>query len=545
MWRSRPLASQILLGVLGILLATVSAGALLYGKLTGQTLDEQYGERALGIATTVAQMSTVRDDLANHDPGHAIQATAEQVRRSTGASYVVVTDRTGLRYSHPTPTLIGQRIEEAVVALDGHGHMGIDNGSLGRSANARAPLFGLGGAVIGQVSVGILEDQVSSALQNQILWVALYSALALTIGVIASWLLARVIKRATFGLEVSEIVSLLQEREAMLHGIREGVVGVDTSGRVNVINDEARRLLGILTTARGQKIDDLLPPGRLHDLLLGDSDSDSAGGGDEVVLTGAFLLVVNRMPVVLAGRDVGYVITLRDRTEMEGLVRELHAVTGLTTALRAQEHEFSNRLHVVSGLLGLGEPEEAARYLAEISHDSTAQANDLRSRISPPELAALLLAKVTIAAERDVRLTLTPDSHLDLPSFDTKSLLTVLGNLIDNAVDAVSGGPEPRAVNVHVADVGGEVHMVVTDTGPGIPHDALREIFADGYSTKSARGQMRRGLGLALVYRLVHRAGGSIEVTPGPGARFEVRLPISGDAGRQPAQGPRELEPAR
>jgi two-component system CitB family sensor kinase len=298
---------------------------------------------------------------------------------------------------------------------------------------------------------------------------------------------------------------------------------VDTNGRVEVINDEARRLLGISTTARRRKLGELLAPGRLHDLLTGAGD-----GGDEVVLTGEFLLVVNRMPVVLSGRDVGYVITLRDRTEMEGLVRELHAVTGLTAALRAQEHEFNNRLHVLSGLLGLGEPDEAARYLAEISHDSTAQAGDLRARISPPELAALLLAKVTIAAERDVRLTVSPDSHLDLPSVETRSLLTVLGNLIDNAVEAVTGGPEPRAIGVHVSDAGAEVRMVVTDTGPGIPQEALSEIFVDGYSTKSARGGMRRGLGLALVYRLVHRAGGSIEVTPGPGARFEVRIPVAG-----------------
>ncbi|GAB2963788.1 sensor histidine kinase [Amycolatopsis acidiphila] len=523
MWRSRPLASQILLAVLGILLASVSAGALLYGKLTGQTLDTQYGQRALGIATTVAQMPMIREALLRDDPDHSIQAMAEQVRRSTDAAYVVVTDRSGLRYSHPNSLLIGQRIEEPVAALDGRGHLGIDNGSLGRSANGRAPLFGSDGTVVGQVSVGILEEQVSSELANEILWVILYSAAALALGVGASWLLAHRIKKATFGLEVSEIVSLLQEREAMLHGIREGVLGVDTDGRVEVINDEARRLLGISTTARGRQLGELLPPGRLHDLLGGPGDCR-----DEVVLTDEFLLVVNRMPVILSGRDVGSVITLRDRTEMEGLVRELHAVTGLTTALRAQEHEFNNRLHVLSGLLGLGEPDEAARYLAEISHDSTAQAGDLRARISPPELAALLLAKVTIAAERGVRLTVSPDSHLDLPPVATSSLLSVLGNLIDNAVEAVSGGPEPRVVGVQLSDAGTELRMVVTDTGPGIPDEALRQIFVDGYSTKSARGGMRRGLGLALVHRLVHQAGGSIKVAPGPGACFDVRIPTAG-----------------
>jgi two-component system CitB family sensor kinase len=522
MWRKRPLASQILLSVLGILVVTMSAGALLYVKLTGDTLDRLYEQRALDIANTVAQLPAISEALGHNDPAHSIQTIAEQVRKSTGASYVVVINRDGVRFSHPTPALIGQRIEEPVVALDGQPHPGIDDGSLGRSANGRVPLRAAGGDIVGEVSVGIREEQVASQLNQQVAAVALYSVLALAIGVIASWLLARRLKRATFGLELNEIATLLQEREAMLHGIREGVVGIDAKGRVSVINDEARRLLGIGANARGQHVADLLPAGRLRDLVSGAVRAD-----DEVLLTDEFLLVVNRMPVVLAGRAAGHVITLRDRTELEGLVRELHALTGLTTALRAQEHEFNNRLHVLAGLLGLGEPDEAARYLAHICEDSTAQAVDLRARIAPAELAALLLAKVTIAAELDIQLTVSPDSHLDCEPAQARSLLTILGNLIDNAVDAVAGRPEPRAVTVHISDAAGEVRMVVTDTGPGVTPDALHEIFLDGYSTKTARGAMRRGLGLALVHRLVHRAGGTIDVTPGPGARFEVRLPTA------------------
>ncbi|MFB9926940.1 ATP-binding protein [Amycolatopsis halotolerans] len=521
MWRSRPLASQILVAVLGILLATVSAGALLYVKLAGQTLDTQYGQRALGIANTVAQMPSVRDALVRRDPGHAIQAAAEQVRRATGASYVVVTDRSGLRYSHPNTTLVGERIEEPVAALDGQGHLGIDNGSLGRSANGKAPISGPGGGIAGQVSVGILEEQVTSELVSDIPWVLLYSGLALAIGMAASLLLSHRIKRATFGLEVSEIASLLQEREAMLHGIREGMVGLDRHGRVEVINDEARRLLSIPSAARGRDLSELVPPGRLRDLLA------APAADDEVVLTDEFLLVVNKMPVVLSGQDAGSVITLRDRTEMEGLVRELHAVTGLTTALRAQEHEFANRLHVLSGLLGLGEAEEAGRYLTEIAHGPAAQATDLRARFSPPELAALLSAKVAIAAERDVRLEVDPGSGLDLSTADPGALVTVLGNLIDNAVDAVAGQPGERRVRVLVDTLGPDVRIVVSDTGPGIPEETLHEIFVDGYSTKTPRPGMRRGLGLALVYRLVRRSGGSITVDGSAGARFDVLLPNS------------------
>jgi two-component system CitB family sensor kinase len=521
MRRMRSLASQILVGVLAILVVTIALGGVLYVDLTGRSLDRQYETRAVDIAATVAQIPELRAAVTQPDPRRVIQGLATGVQQATGADYVVVTNRSGVRFSHPNPALIGRRLEEPVAALDGHSHVGIDPGSLGRSANGKAPIFSPTGAVIGQVSVGILERTVSSQLRHQALVIALFSVLVLALGVGASWLLARTIKRITFGLELSEIAALLQEREAMLHGIREGVLGFDTRGRVNLINNEARRLLRITSTATGQHLDELVSPGRLRDLLAG-----AVSGADQVVLTDEYLLAVNRMPVRIGGRDVGHVVTLRDRTELEALIRELHAVTGLTAALRAQEHEFANRLHVIAGLLELAGPEEAAGYLAEISQTSLASGERLRARIAPPAIAALLLAKVTIAAEQDVQLLIDDSSHLDQPTLDPQALITIIGNLINNAVDAVAGQPAPRLVTVHISDDGGEVFISVTDTGPGVAPDATEDIFTDGYSTKTPRGQMRRGLGLALIRRLIHRAGGSITVFPGPGARFEVRFPI-------------------
>jgi two-component system CitB family sensor kinase len=206
----------------------------------------------------------------------------------------------------------------------------------------------------------------------------------------------------TFGLELDDLRSLLQEREAMLHGIREGVIAFDQQGRISMANDEARRLLELRRAAVGEPLDHLLPEGRLRDLLSGD-----IAGQDQLVLTDAHLLVVNRMPVQVNGRDVGAVVTLRDRTELEALLRELDTVNGLTDALRAQQHEFSNRLHVLSVLVGMGDHDEAMTYLSEISTTSAGQAEDLRSRITPAALAALLLAKVTIAAERGSLLEVT------------------------------------------------------------------------------------------------------------------------------------------
>ncbi|WP_322770097.1 sensor histidine kinase [Frankia sp. Cr1] len=535
MWRSRTLASQILIGVLGILVVTIALGGALYVELTRRSLDRQYETRAVDIAATVAQIPDVRAAVLRPDPQRVIQGLANQIGRSTGADYVVVADRAGVRLSHPNPALIGQRLEEPVVALDGRTHVGIDHGSLGRSANGKAPVFDSDGAAIGEVSVGILERNVTSRLRHEALLILLYSALILALSTVASWALARTIKRITFGLELSEIASLLQEREAMLHGIREGVLGFDANGCVNLINNEARRLLRITSTATGQHLDELVPPGRLHDMLAGD-----ISGADQVALTDEYLLVVNRMPVLLSGRDVGYVVTLRDRTEFEALIRELHAVTGLTAALRAQEHEFANRLHVIAGLLELSKPEEAASYLAEISQTTIGQGEELRARIAPPSIAALLTAKVTIAAEQDVQVIIDDTSHLDQPAMDPQVLITIIGNLINNAVDAVAGEPGPRQVGVHISDDDGEVFIRVTDTGPGVVPDTIEEIFQDGYSTKTPRGEIRRGLGLALIHRLVHRTGGSVTVSPGPGARFEVRLPIPDSTTSTPGLSTRE-----
>src|SRR5947209_2462101 len=292
---------------------------------------------------------------------HLMQSLAQQVASETGATYVVVIDRNGVRYSHPNPALIGQRITEPVIALDGRDHTGVDHGNLGTSANAkvpiRAPGSSRGGPVIGEVSAGILEGQVSDQLLHELPSLLLYFACALAIGVIASLTLARRLKRSTFGLELEEIAALVQEREAMLHNIREGVITLDRDGQVTLINDEARRLIPLDGDPVGRRIDEVLSHRRLSDLLTGTLD-----GSDTVVVTDAHILTVNRMPVFRQGQALGAVVTLRDRTELEGLLRELDSVDALTDALRAQQHEFANRMHTVAGLIELGDDQAAARY---------------------------------------------------------------------------------------------------------------------------------------------------------------------------------------
>lgn len=521
----RRLSSQIFVAQLVILTTTILIGFLLLISRERSSLDEQYQDRAAAIAQTTAQIPDIRRCMQYEADGCAatIQRLALDVTRTTTASYVVVIDMNRVRHSHPDPALIGQRVTEPLVVSDGLTHVGLDNGSTGRSANARTPLYGIDGALVGEVSVGLRESSVSAALQQELPSYAAWLGIALGLGAIASWALARRLKQRTFGLELDEISLLLQEREATLHGVREGVIAFDTAGRVSMLNDEAQRLLGLGVAAVGHPLSELLPAGSLRDVL-----DSPARTPDAVVLTDDHALVVNRMPVHLAGRPNGAVVTLRDRTELAGLLRELHGERGLTDSLRAQQHEFANRMHTVAGLLELGETQEAMLYLTEIQGTAAEFDHSLRTHIAAPQIVGLILGKAAEANERGIQLQISGDTWLG-ESPDRLQLLTmVLGNLIDNAMDALAGEPAPRVIDVKIVEDDDAVKVTVSDNGPGVPAELVPRIFHDGYSTKVSTGGRLRGLGLALVYRSVTKLGGSIAVTNGPtgtGATLTVELP--------------------
>jgi two-component system CitB family sensor kinase len=220
------------------------------------------------------------------------------------------------------------------------------------------------------------------------------------------------------------------------------------------------------------------------------------------------------------------VVTLRDRTELEGLLRELRAVDALTDALRAQQHDFANRMHTVAGLIELGDPRAAVRYALEVSGETAGLAEAIRERVEAPEIAALLLAKTKVAAERDVQLALTEDSRLPEMRVETDKLLTIIGNLIDNAIDAAVEGPRPARVDVRLRSRGDrDVTIEITDSGSGVPEEMRSRIFTDGFTTKPSEEGRHHGIGLALVHRLVSRAGGTITVDCSGATTFKVVLP--------------------
>ena len=521
----RRLSSQIFAFQALILVVTLLVGVVLALFAAQRRLDRDYEYRALGVAQAVAAMPAIASAVARENRSGVVQRLADKVRRATGVAFVVVTDRRGIRFSHPNPREIGKPVSTSPEEpLEGHTVLAVQRGTLGRSARAKVPLRTADGRIVGEVSVGVLAKTIRHDLGGLIPVVALYAAAALAVGLLASLGLAARLKRQTFGLELGEIADLLQERQAMLHGIREGVVGVDARGRLSVLNDEARRLLELPADALGRPLREVVPPGRLEDLLEG-----RLAGADLIVLQGDRVLVANRVPVRLDGRDLGAVVTFRDRTELEALVRELDSVRSLTDAMRAQAHEFSNRLHTISGLLQLGHYDEARGLIMEIAHADAELRRALTERVADPVIAALLLAKSAVAGERGVELRLDDGTRLDGELADPRAALTVLGNLLDNALDAAPGGAaRPPWVELLLRESGGSLRIRVTDSGGGVAPELREQIFEPGFTTKEGSGIGARGVGLSLVRRLVERRGGNLALSDGAdgaGARFEVSLP--------------------
>ena len=532
-WRHvrQRLSTQVVLLMVAILVLTMAGGLYVLQRDLREQLNDQFEHRALSIAQTLAGERSVAAQAAAGHPGGQLQVLATQVQQETNALFVVITNAQGIRLTHPNPALIGTPITYHDPEPDttepfrtGLPWVGMQRGTLGLVAAGKVPLR-LDGRLVGQVSVGYPVKYVNSAWGGALVSFIGYLLAMLAVGVLAALALARRLKRQTFGLELGEIAALLQEREAMLHGIREAVLGYDTSGRILLANDAARDLLGLPAEFAGRKLRYLLPPGRLTDVVTG-----VVTGSDLLVLHEDRVLVANRMPITRNHQQLGWVVTFQDRTESETLKRSLDEATGLADTLRAQSHEFANRLHTLVGLVELGHYTEAVEFVTGLSAARGELTDQLTQAIGEPKLAALILGKMSLADERDVSLRLMPDSRVGQHITAITQVLTVAGNLIDNAIDAAALASAPREVELTLVAAESDLLIRVRDSGPGVPPDLREEIFTDGVTTKSSVTGARRGLGLALVRQIVESMGGMVSVGQDGGAVFTAVLPGCLDA---------------
>jgi two-component system CitB family sensor kinase len=514
-----PFARQALALQAGVLIVVVGFGFALVGWWLDDELTDQYGARALAVAHTLATDPAVVRAAASDDPGHTLPARAMAAQSRSGALFVVITNRTGIRLAHPIPERIHEPVStDPSEVLSGHDTINVERGTLGLSARGKTPLVQPDGTIVGEVSVGFRAADIRGYVWRRLGLASVFAGGALLLGIAGSALLTRRLKRLTLGLEPHELAELVREREAVLHGISEGVLAVDAAGRVSVCNDEAARLLGVRPEP-GAPVAGLALPAGLRAAL------DRHGSADNLItVAGDRVLVANYRAVRRDDRDLGGVLTLRDRTDLENVTRELDSVRTLSTALRAQRHEFANRLHVLSGLLQNGHRSEALEFLHAVS-DSAVTATG--PEVDDPYLQAFVGAKTAEAAERDVRLALTDTSWVGTRVIAPVEVTTVLGILVDNALEAARrGARRPAWVDLALLEDADALHISVVDSGDGVPGELCSKIFRAGVSTRDgAEG----GLGLALARQAARRLGGDVRLAVAAGeshgAVFEARLP--------------------
>lgn len=520
---SLKLQTTITLLVCGVIAMSLLVTDLLIGAKVASSTEKNLADKATNIARIVANSPEIIEALSGKKDEKVIQEIAGNIKKVTNVEYVVVIDMNEIRKSHPDVDKLGKHFVGGDVgdALKGHEYVSTAQGTLGMSLRAFTPIFAADGKQIGVVAVGILLNNVQQAVAQSRTIIYIGVAFGFLVGVIGAMLLAKSIKKTMFGLEPSEIAKLLEERSAMLHSVREGILAVDKDSRITLINDGALSIFSKagITNPMGKKVEECIQNTRLNYILQsGQPELDQ-----EQELKGITLLT-NRIPIVVKGKTVGAIATFRDKTEIRILAEQLTGVRLYADALRAQTHEFMNKLHIILGMLHMKCYDRLAEYINSIASKYQEQVGFVIRHLKDPVLAGFILGKMSYSRENKVEFILSEDCFVPEPKEreTTHELITILGNLIDNAMEAVKDC-ESKTVSLDLFYEEDILTIEVSDTGPGIDDELKNQIFVKGYSTKGDN----RGLGLYLVQKSVERLNGDIEIfsIAGKGTTFTIYLP--------------------
>ena len=521
------LQSKLILSIVALVLCQIGTTALVSIHVADGILEDQLGKRVLSVSQTVASMPTMIRLLKANDPKGDIQTIAETVRRRTGAEFVVIGDHQGIRYSHPDASNIGYPMvggDNDRALMYGEAYTSMAVGTMGPSLRGKVPIVDDDENIVGIVSVGYLEESIAPMIADRQMIIVLTNVLLIVAGAGIAVLLARNFNRAIFGLEPREIGRLFQERSAILSSIREGVVAINGDGQVTMINKAARTTLGLSSDKDyvNSPIRDLRPDSDLLDTLrTGESDLDvEYRVGDKEI-------IVNRIPIWHGDQIMGVVSSFREKDEIDILAKELSQVQEYSSMLRQQTHEYSNKLHTISGLIQLQAYDKAIELISNETSGYQDLMMFLASAVPDPLVAGCILGKFSRAKELNVILSVDRESNFtDVPDWISRQkLVTVLGNLLDNAYQAVMTLPEDgRIVNLSLTDLGDDLIFEVEDSGAGIAEEVAENIFEKGVSTSGEKG---RGIGLYTVKDILQYISGHITVDESRlgGVLFTVYIP--------------------
>lgn len=511
---------MLVLCLLVLLQAALLGGFAL--RHLAQSLEDQMAQRALQLASMIAQTPSIRAAVAAGD-SQRVQQIVGELRDATDASFISIGDAEGIRLVHPLKDRIGKPMvggDNAEVLEQGHTIISRAVGSMGPSMRGKAPVFNDQGDVVGVVSIGYLTREIDNRVLAYQRIVILVTALLLVLSILTARWIARRFRAAIFDLEPHEIAALFEERNATLESIREGIIAINDEGRITTFNQAAVETLGLEGYRLiGRPIQEVLPDSRLPSLLKsGVPEFDT-----EMTIRGRNL-IINRIPIRVKNRFTGVVASFRQRDELAQVSRQLVRIRQYADTLRSQAHEYANKLHTIAGLIQLDRNDEALELIGQETADHQALLRWLVDSVDDPVVSGCLLGKFNRAHELGLHLVVDPDSHLGpLPGGITPDrLVTLIGNLLDNAFDATlaAGG---QSVNLSLTDIGQDLIIEVEDQGPGVAEEDRPRLFEKGFSRK-AQG---RGIGLHLVKEGVHQLGGEVVVENRSegGARFTLYLP--------------------
>ncbi|WP_110666800.1 ATP-binding protein [Salinicola halophilus] len=515
------LSAQIFLLVASMIVLTLGTAFLLFDYQLAESVERAQAERVQGLASVIATRGDVREALAARpivrDPNSPLRRDIETLRESLGIDFITVLDRDHLRLTHPDPDEVGRHFRggDEGPALAGETYVSRAPGTLGVSIRGFAPVRTTNGAVLGAVSTGVTLNRVGLVLAEKRQGGLLGVILLMLVGALGAGWLSRYIKRVLLGFEPHQISQWVQERQALMASLHEGVLAVNADGELTLINPAARELLGV-------EAERAIPPETLETLFAG----DPLALDRRLTLNGR-ALIVNRMAIRdVASEGGGSVVTLRDRSEVNRLAEELTGVSRYAQALRASTHEFKNRLHVILGLVQLRDLGRLERYLRELDDTLIAPAAARVAKVRDPVLAGFLLAKGSEARER--RITLEIELETTLPAAEEEEvchlLVTIIGNLVENAFEALAER-ETRCVTLTLGLDAGALSLHVADSGAGMSPEQCGRALEQGSSTKGEG----RGFGLAMVKNHVESRGGTLALysAPGRGTLVEVTLPYA------------------
>lgn len=486
-----------------VLFSIATSGAIMIHNLSG-AFEKEFGARAIAIARTVSQLTDVQNNVGKPNGFEVIQPIAERIRLTTDVDYIVIIDMKKIRYSHPSESKLGTVFEggDEIEAFSQHEYISKAQGVLGYSIRAFVPIMNEEGTQqVGVITVGLLTPKWYNLLDEYQFDILISLFWGLAIGLGGSVWVANHLKRQTFNLEPYEIARLVEERSGIIQAMDIGILATDERGNVSFINRLARQYTHFFEQSISRKelfngtwlAEDILQQHEIYRPLLIHNQ----------------MYLVRTFPIRILDQNAGYLIMLTDRKEANMLAEELTGIKMLVDSLRAQQHEYMNRLHSIAGLIQLDRNDEALSLIIDEITDEEEIIQILHDKILDYSIQGLLLGKYSRAKELGVELTIDDDSKLaDIMSgFSSGDLVTIIGNLLDNAMEACF---ECTYKDVRLTLIGDKhyLYIEVQDSGLGIIGLPQR-IFEYGFTTKQKEGH---GIGLALVKQIVESNNGNIQV---------------------------------